>query len=154
MKPTKTDPTGEKHFSKTFLTDPDNQAISAGNALVAMLAGRPRASDRTGQPLFLDPSTGRELTYEDAARSLKDLLTRAGFAELATGTHSLRIGGATTAAALGGSYMAGCMGLWTSSSMHRYLWGMRDQIEAIASQMATRELGPVAVRPGPVAVYS
>lgn len=154
LKPTKTDPTGEKHFSKTFLTDPDAQAISAGNALVAMLAGRPPVSDRSAQPLFLDPCTGLELTYETAARSLKELLTRAGFAELATGTHSLRIGGATTAAALGGSYLAGCMGLWTSSSMHRYMWGMRDQIEAVACQMATRELGPVAVRPGPVASYA
>lgn len=79
---------------------------------------------------------------------------RAGYPELASGTHSLRIGGATTAAALGGSYLAGCMGLWTSSSMHRYMWGMRDQIEAVASQMAIRDLGPVAVRPGPVAAYA
>jgi hypothetical protein len=154
LKPTKTDPTGEKNFTKTFLTDPDPDALSAGNALRDMVLGITSEAPLTEIPLFTDPRTGVELTYETASGELRRLLTASGYPELARGTHSLRIGGATSAASVGGEYVAGCMGLWSSTSRHRYLWAMRGQIEQAAVSMGTTPLGPLARRPGPVFSYS
>lgn len=154
LKPTKTDPTGEKNFTKTFLTDPDPEVLSAGNALRDMLKGMPCDAPLEELPLFLDPATGAELTYETASKELRGHLTASGYPELARGTHSLRIGGATSAASVGGEFVAGCMGLWSSTSRHRYMWAMRGQIEKAGLAMGSTSLGPLAERPGPLATYA
>ena len=105
-------------------------------------------------PLFTDPDTGNELSYSDAAHELKSLLHDCGFAELATGLHSLRIGGATCAAAQGGDYVAGCLGLWSSNTKYSYLYTMRDTLEDTCFKMSRGVSGPLAVRPGPVSAYA
>jgi hypothetical protein len=105
-------------------------------------------------PLFRDPRTGRELLYNEAAAELKSLLTRSGFPELASGLHSLRIGGATCAAAQGGDYIAGCLGLWSSTTKYTYLYAMRDTLEDTCYKMSRGSSGPLAVRPGPVGSFA
>ena len=103
LKPTKTDPTGEKGWEKSFVVDDSSTSLSAGAAIFSMLSGEPLQVSVTGSalshtPLFLDPATGLELKYDFACAELQDLLCRAGFPELASGLHSLRVGGATAAA--------------------------------------------------------
>lgn len=147
LKPTKVDPGREKQFCKTFLTDPDETALSAGSALVAMLANRPKALDKTVEPLFLDPDTGLELSYEVASGTLSELLRKAGYFELAKGKHSLRLGGAKSAAAID-NFRASIMGIWFTSPSQRHMWEMRDKIEATARKMAINIVGLEAAKPG------
>jgi hypothetical protein len=157
LKPTKTDPTGERGFEKTFIIDHDPHALSAGAALSDMLTNSPlRGSSLPLEdiPLFYDPRTKKELSYVDAAAELKSLLMLCGLHELATGLHSLRIGGTTCAAATGGEYVSSCLGLWSGNTRYTYLHAMRDVIEDTSVRMSRGDSGPLAVRPGPVATYA
>ena len=104
LKPGKTDPTGEKGFQKNFLVGEGPSSLSAGAALMNMLMRDSVPGDQALVPLFLDPRTGRELAYVQAAADLRHLLLLAGFPELSVGTHSLRIRGATCCANKGGKY--------------------------------------------------
>ena len=138
--------------------DDDPTSLSAASALLAMVVGDPcLVASASSCPLFRDPSTGVEITYTAAANDVKSLLRRAGLHDLATGLHSLRIGGSTAAAndPHGGEFISGCMGLWASNSKRRYMFAMRDNIERAAVSMArARHGGVLAVRPGLVAAYS
>ena len=97
--------------------------------------------------MFRDPDTGKELQYDRSSRALRDILHRAGFPGLAgpddsrLRPHSLRIGGCTCASALGGDFIAGSMGCWTSPSRHRYQHALRASIDATAFAMARGNLG-------------
>lgn len=150
LKPGKTDPTGEKGFEKTFLVDESPDSLSAGAALLDMLIRDGVAGDRTLVPLFLDPRTGRELTYVQAAADLRRLLLLAGFPELSVGMHSLRIGGATCCASVGGEYVSGCLGVWQSKCRRKYMYAMRECVEETCWLMARAAGGELSVRPGPV----
>ena len=88
---------------------------------------------------------GYMMTYTYAAGELKRLLMTASVrwpsevpAELAKGWHSLRIGGATTAANVKGSsdLIAGFMGTWSSDAKYGYFWAMRKRIAGVAAEMA------------------
>ncbi len=79
VKPTKNDPTGERRIVKGFILDERDSSLSAARAIRDMLAGDPVAGDQERVPLFRDPHTGRELTYETSSRELKRLLRIAGF---------------------------------------------------------------------------
>ena len=156
MKPSKTDPTGEQAFERTFVVDSAPNALSAGYAILQMLKGDPSAegADLGAVPLFRDSRTGRELTYNPARVELRLLLTQAGYPELARGLHSLRIGGATMAAAIGGEYTAARMGLWRSESRREYIWASQTQIEAVAAAMGRSTGEALAIRPGPLSTFT
>ena len=146
MPPSKNDATGEKGFIKFLPVDFHADAVSGGAALYRMLRDHARRDvDPTSIPLFLDPSTGKQMTYAYAAGELKRLLLTASVrwpsevpAELAKGWHSLRIGGATTAANVKGSsdLIAGFMGTWSSDAKYGYFWAMRKRIAGVAAEMA------------------
>ena len=129
MAPNKTNPLGARKPVKTCLVDTTPGAISSGRAVAALLAG---ASLCPGQapdavPLFVDPRTGAEITYHASKASLKCCLVASGHAELAKGTHSLRIGGGTCGSHVAGEVVAGCMGQWTSSLKYDYFWYVRPR---------------------------
>jgi hypothetical protein len=149
---TKTDQTGEKHFTRSSLVDLAPDSLSAGAAVARMLAGDPVLRlDPAQVPLFRDPATGRELTYRAAKTEFKYYLVLAGYPDLAGGMHSLRRGGATAATALSSPFVAGCMGCWASDTKFDYMWALRDTIEATALSMGRGCSGPVANPPaGPV----
>ena len=98
-------------------------------------------------PLFLDPETGRELCIRLAASELRARLCACGFSELATGLHSLRVGGATAAsnASSGGDLVCQWMGVWLGTSRRRYQYATRGRIEECALEMA-RAPGAVLYR--------
>ena len=100
--------------------------------------------------------TKPELTYTDAVRDLNRLLVTAGCHEVVgnKGTHGLRIGGATCAAAVGGDYVGGCLGLWASTSRHQYMWAMRGQIESTFWTMSRASSSTLAARSGPLGRYA
>ena len=161
MKPDKTHTVGDVVQEKTFPVDQDPFALSAGAAQAAMLAGDPLGPDEDPEfaPFFRDPRPGRngaELTYQVATDELRAALHAAGLGWLATGGHSLRIGGATAVAndPSGGEMMAMFMGCWVSKAMHKYPWALRDRVDATSFAMARGEGGELAVRPGPVATYA
>jgi hypothetical protein len=156
LKPGKTDPEGKHHFVKTCLVDEHEDSLSFGAALVDLIRGLvfPPGVDLAQVPLFLDPATGRELTYRDASCELREHLTACGFKELASGLHSLRIGGSTCAADEGGDLASAFCGKWAGSSRHKYQHALRDKIERDTYRMARAPGGVLAVRPGPVSSYA
>jgi hypothetical protein len=132
--------------------------LSAAVALVEMLRGDPRTGPANQIPLFVDPRTGVEVTYAAVAAFLDFWLSRAGFPELATGTHALRAGGATSVANLcaDGSLLAGLMGNWSSSAKYQYVWVMRHRVEGAAREIGRPRAVPLvlAARPGPVGLFA
>jgi hypothetical protein len=119
-----------------------------------MLRGDPRSGPPEQQPVFVDPWTGCELTYAAVCAFLDYWFRKAGFPELATGTHALRIGGATCVAHLcaDGNLLSGMMGSWSSSAQYRYVWAMRHRVEDAAREIGRPRVEPVrlATLPGPV----
>jgi hypothetical protein len=107
-------------------------------------------------PLCVRASTGKELIYRDAVQDLNRLLVAAGCSDVADskGAHGLRIGGATCAAAIGGDYVGGCLGLWASTTRRQYMWAMRGQIESACWTMSREKSSTLAVRPGPLGRYA
>jgi hypothetical protein len=152
-KPSKVNPTGEKRDESYYPVDRDPRALSAAVAIEQMLLGDPCPEAPESVPLFRDPSTGCELTYSDVCAFLDYWLTRAGFRELATGTHALRAGGATSVANLcpDGQLLSGLMGHWASSSQYLYVWAMQHRLEEAARVIGRPSLAslPLAARPGP-----
>ncbi len=78
--------------------DPDPEALSAGAAITLMLESDPRfsCSNETpppddSLPLFLDPDTGVELTYQHAFQYLRSLWVSIGETDLEIGRLSIRI---------------------------------------------------------------
>ena len=70
----------------------------------------------------------------------------------------VRRGGASTVANVdcGGPLTAGFMGHWASDAKYGYMYALRQKVEraAFAIGQARLDLGPVAVRPGPVRLYA
>lgn len=156
MKPTKTDQAGEKGFQKTFVVDKTDDSLSAGYAILHMLKNDVVKGDQSTVPLFRDKETNREISYTYAKQRLKDVLIMAGLRSLATGIHSLRIGGATAYcnSPNGGEIVAGYMGLWVSDAKYAYFHGCNGLLEKAGYSIA-REVGDTpAVRPGPVSTYA
>lgn len=106
------------------MLDESRDALSAAAAIKAMLQGDPVGGDAQDVPLFRDPETGAELCYDKAERRLRRALRKAGYAELASGLHCLRIGGATAYANApgGGEMLATVMGGWSSEARRLYMW--------------------------------
>ena len=70
-------------------------------------------------PLFRDPATGKQLSYNAVQRMIKELMHSIGEDPTEFGTHSLRIGGATALFAAGANEtVIRTMGRW-SSDLHR-----------------------------------
>ena len=103
-------------------------------------------------PLFRDPTTGVEMTYAFADALLRRALIAVGHADVANGQHSLRRGGGTAACAVGGRYVSACLGNWQSDCDARYLFPLRDRVEAATLEMARIVSGPLADRAGSVVV--
>ena len=118
LKPSKTDASGEEHWEKSFRVDQTESALSAGAALISMLLQDPDPPGTLWEqkPLFRDPSTGNEITYEESSTSLHKVLQQCGYDTVTLKNHSFRIGGATAISndPAGGEFVAGCAGLWTS----------------------------------------
>lgn len=93
-------------------------------------------------PLFCNPFTRKEITYEESRAALQKCMEQAGYAQEKTGTHSLRIGGATAYAnaGSGGYAVSGFMGLWASESRKGYIQACAPRID-----MAALEIGRAAV---------
>ena len=112
----------------------------------------PGLADQT--PVFVDPRTGLEITHAAVSAFLDYWLTRAGFPALATGTHALRMVGATSVASLctDGHLLSGLMGSWSSSAQHQYVWAMRHRLEGASREIgrAGPASGALAARPGPL----
>ena len=149
---------GERGFEVYYPLDEDPDALCAGSAVLAMLDGDPNVGPREQNPLFRDPRTNMELTYDCAASELRRLLMMIGEPALASGVHSLRRGGATVVANddVGGSLTAGFMGHWSSNAKFGYMFALRQKVEraALSIGRAHHDSGPLAVRPGPVCVYA
>ena len=118
LKQSKTDPTGEENWEVSFRIDRDAGTLSAGAAIADMLGQDPDPPGVAIEhlPLFRNPLTDREISYADSRARLDAALRASGNEALASGLHSLRIGGATALASdpAGGEFVAGCAGLWTS----------------------------------------
>lgn len=154
LKPHKTDQTGEKRFVKSFVVLEDPLVLSAGDAIHSMLRHDPVAGDQTNVPLFRDPHTGREITYERAASRFKEALSSAGYPELATGLHCLRKGGATAYCETAGEEIAGYMGLWTSDARLHYFHASSARLERAGMTVANENGSELAIRPGPLGTYA
>lgn len=140
-----------------FPMDRTPGALCAVVALVAMLRGDPRDQPPEQVPLFRDPETGREILYADVCAFLGYWLTRAGYAELTTGTHALRAGGATSIANMrsDGQLLSGMMGHWASSSQYLYIWAMQPRLEEAARTIGRPTAAPLDVLPsGPVGCFA
>ena len=133
-KPSKINPDGAKRDETYYPIDRTPGAVNAAAAVEAMLRGDPWDGALEDAPVFRDPATGREITYAAVCAFLDYWLARAGFPELATGTHALRAGGATSVANLctDGQLLSGLMGHWSSSSQYLYVWAMQHRLEAAA----------------------
>ena len=77
---------GEKHFEAYYPLDYDPAALSAGVAVLRMVHGDQCRGRSEDVPLFRDPLTGSELTYDYVAGRLKALLFLIGAPLLAAGT--------------------------------------------------------------------
>ncbi len=152
LKPTKTDPTGKEKWVKTFRVDDDPTSISAGYAILLLLAEDPAPGDPTSIPLFLNPQTGLEITYNEPREALERILRDSGFGSLGKNKHSLRIGGATALAndEQGGDFVTGCMGLWKGNSRAHYMHALRERLEAAGYSIGRGTGGALAERPGPL----
>ncbi|KAJ1446248.1 hypothetical protein M885DRAFT_605341 [Pelagophyceae sp. CCMP2097] len=135
MPPSKTDTTGEKGFIKYLPVDSHPESVSGGKAICDVLKYEAEQEADETLPLFLDPATGKQVTYQYATTELKRLLHEAGFPELASGSHSLRIGGATTAANVSTDVVAGFVGCWSSDAKYGYFWAMRGRIGRVSVEM-------------------
>lgn len=146
LPPGKTDPSGERKLTKTVLVDTHPDALNCGVAIADMLEKDPLRPGETdeGTPLFRDPTTGAEITYSAAKRELKSLLHAAGYPTLASGMHSLRIGGGTLGTHYKGDFVGGCMGHWLGPSKFDYFFAMRDDCEEAALAMGRGLAGPLA----------
>lgn len=156
LKPTKTDQAGEKGFIKTLIVDDDADSLSAGYAILQMLASDKVGGDQTSIPLFRDKRSGEEISYELSKRRLKEVLIAAGLRYLATGCHCLRIGGATAYANYpnGGELVAGYMGLWVSGARFRYMHGCNGLLERAGLSVGKERGDTLSSRPGPVSSYA
>jgi hypothetical protein len=83
---------------------------------------------------------------------LRRALIAVGHADVAHGQHSLRRGGGTAACAVGGRYVSACLGNWQSACDARYLFPLRDRVEAATLEMGRIVSGPLADRAGSVVV--
>lgn len=124
LKPSKKDMAGESGAVRTLVLDADTHALSSAAAIKAMLAHDVTKGAAEEMPLFRYPQTDREITYAKAAELFCKKLTEAGYAEMATGIHSLRAGGATDYANSneGGMLFQTAMGGWSSEAYRRYIW--------------------------------
>lgn len=154
LKPIKNDQTGEKGFVKSFVIMENTFALSAGYAINNMLRGDPTMYEQAQTPLFRDPETKREITYDLAARRFKLALTECGYPELATGLHCISKGGATAYCETAGEEVAGYMGLWSSDARLQYFHAISNRLERAGMAVAMEEGSELAVRPGAVGTYA
>lgn len=142
LKPTKTDRSGEKKLSRTFVLDERAGSLSAAVAIRDMLIGDPHIGDGSVVPLLRDPTHGGELKYEDSLACFKRMARKAGFPELADGLQSLRRGGATAIANSrnGGEMAMRASGAWTSDARWKYVWASEEKMAEVSMAIG-RESG-------------
>lgn len=138
LKPSKSDVAGASGAVRTFVLDLEPGALSAAAAIREMLRNDPTRGNPEKVPLFRDPETKAELTYTKAYDLFKKALTDAGYAEMATGLHSLRAGGATAYANAeeGGMLVATAMGGWSSNAYRRYIWSCQERLSTAGVAIA------------------
>ena len=142
LPPSKTDQEESKGFSMELPIRVDEE-VNAGSAVLAMLSGAPLPAGVAAQdfPVFWNPVTRKALTYREAAEGLKRLLREIGEEELASGLHSLRIGGSTTLASLNASAATmGMFGLWGSDAYLGYVWASRGQMHDLHLRMGRTDV--------------
>ncbi len=83
---------------------------------------------------------------------LQKAVRTAGFPELASGCHSLRLGGETAYANAdnGGEMIAGFMGAWSSEARRLYLWACTARLDMVSVSVARNGGLELAGRPGPL----
>ena len=151
LPPGKTDPTGARHLHKTLLVDQSPSAISGAYHTSRMLLLDPLlpGEDPAMTPLFRDPTTGLEITYEHAKEALTRHLTLAGRPDLARGLHTLRGGGGTALNDEAGAFVAAAAGHWKSNAKFDYFYSLRNSTEMGALRMSRGDAGPLADPSGP-----
>ncbi len=105
----KTDQTGERRIVKSLILDHREDSLSDARELKEMLDGDSVLGDQTKVALSRKPRMGTEVTNEESCRASNVACIRQD--ELASGLHSLRIGGAAAYANApgGGEMIAGFM---------------------------------------------
>lgn len=76
MKPIKTDQSGAKAFERTFLVNNEADALSASAVIDHMLFLRGKCDK--DEPLFLDPSTQKEVAISKSRRILTEKVALSG----------------------------------------------------------------------------
>ena len=96
-------------------------------------------------PLFRDPRTNRQLSYDTMLGLVKTLMSAIGEDPGQFGTHSLRIGGATALFSMGASEtLIRTMGRW-SSDLHRlYTRACFEQCEEWSRKAGSAEVSDIA----------
>ena len=156
LKPNKTDQAGTENTVKTFIVDAKPGSLSAGQAIREMIKADPLDNGLENTPLFRNPGTDKEITYDESHATLQMCLKQAGYGEHPAGTHSLRIGGATAYANArsGGYAVSGFMGLWASPSRDGYIHACAPRIDMAALEIGRGTDWELAGRPGPVNRYA
>ncbi len=110
-------------------------------AIRDMRAWDPLSGEQERVPLFGNPYTGRELTHERSSRELISFLRIASLVQLASGGHSLGLGGATdyTNALSGGEMIAGSMGALRSEVRPWYMWACAARLDMVLVEVARQE---------------
>lgn len=135
--------------------DPDDNSLSAREAIFKMLENDRRWDSDKDTPVFRDEQ-GKEITYTESSKELKEALKRANLQELATGTHSPRICGSTAYTNLpsGGELVAGFMGLWLSNPKYNYMHAAQYRLELVGTSITREDGAGLGVRPGLVSRYA
>lgn len=142
---------------KTFIIDTNREALSAGEAIRQMLNGDSVTNRDEQVPLFNNPTTGREVTYEESRKLMEWAFGEAGLNEMARYTRSLRIGGGSTAysnSPQGRKLTAGFMGMWRLRASQDYMYARAPAIEAIGVAIGREKGKQISGRPGPVSRYA
>ena len=125
LAPSKTDVTGEQGF-EMLLPFHATADINACRAILEMCELTMEGDGRSPEqiPLLGDwrpGKNGEPLVYSVIAKELKEDLARAGFGDLAAGTHSLRRGAATALAGIGvPDPILKMIGLWSTNAWEIY----------------------------------
>lgn len=158
LKISKTDPSGEQGFEKTFLVDGSRDAIYAGFAISFMLhlRGYNDEWDILTTPKFLEPDTGKEVPLSSSRRMLAEKVREAGLSPQHVKGHSIRIVVATAYANSpeDRSIMAEFTRLWASGARWAYMHDYRRPLELSGLAVARETVVVLAVRPGLVSAYA
>jgi len=152
LKPLKNDRHNTRIKKKEFLIDQRADALSAGTAIYEMIKVDEVTGDPRKVPLFRNPATGKEITYEQSRLNFNTVLKMAGLHNLASGVHCLRIGGtsALSNAEGGGEGLAIAYGGWKSNAAYNYVYLGKGQAAEATARMARQERSNILDNVGPI----